>query len=330
MKTQAMSTKCSFVTAYGVGTNLTPLVHTEDNVGIRNFARRLNIKSGDALVLTPALSGNSFRGMWRDLLAIDLMQQLKTSRIKDSLFVVFFSGGQLQSEKGEGKEKRQKEKTAESKKLYELFPSLSLMGFSYGNLMYPSKVGVDFAIPLVSETLAYAKSVYPTLEFPASQQSVKGITAMTMMSAKKDDEKAQVLELELMKEERKATDSKERSVQMRYYVEYIVPNVNFVHGFRSLYPLSELEFGALLKVLSLSSGRSFGGLGSKGFGRMNWTYTLEVKDAPNAKAATCTVQLGNTLAIDPALQRMLDAYDKHVGTLPEIIKNDDVLKGMIK
>ena len=306
-------TKRFFVNAYGIGTTLTPLVHTEASVGNKTFVRRLSIKAGDQIVSTPALSGNSFRGMWRDLMAIDLMQRLQVKELFGGLFGVFFSGGLLTKEAKKGL----------GDKLYATFPTLRLLGFSFGNIMFPSKVGADFAVPITTETTAYAQAAYPNLKCPPPTQEASEITAMTMLTAKKDDEKAALIELHI-------AETAERSGQMIYHVEYIVPNINFVHGFRSLYPLSDLEFGALLKVLSLSSGRSFGGLGSKGFGRMNWTYTLEVADAPNTKGKTHTVQLGNKLEIDRALQPMLDAYDEYVGTLPDIIKKDTDLKTMIK
>jgi hypothetical protein len=304
-----------FVNAFGIGTTLTPLVHTEASVGNKTFVRRLSIKSGDQIISTPAISGNSFRGMWRDLAAIDLMQQLQTKELLRELFGVFFSGGLLTKEikKGLGD------------KLYATFPALRLLGFSFGNIMFPSKVGTDFAVPITTDTLAYGQAVYPQLDCPKPTLETSEITAMTMLTAKKDDEKAALIELHLT-----ATKDQERSGQMIYHVEYIVPNINFVHGFRSLYPLGELEFGALLKVLSLSSGRSFGGLASKGFGRMNWTYTLQVADAPNAKGKSYTVQLGNTLAIDADLQPILAAYDEYIRDLPDKIKKDPDLKTMIK
>lgn len=310
-----IETKRYFVNAYGIGTTLTPLVHTEASVGNKTFVRRLSIKSGDQVISTPAISGNSFRGMWRDLAAIDLMQQLQPQELLRELFGVFFSGGLLTKEfkKGLGDT------------LYATFPALRLLGFSLGNIMFPSKAGADFAVPITTETLAYAQAVYPKLDCPKPTHEASEITAMTMLTAKKDDEKAALIELHLAE-----AKDKERSAQMIYHVEYILPNINFVHGFRSLYPLSVLEFGALLKVLSLSSGRSFGGLGSKGFGRMNWTYTLEVSDAPSAKGKAHTVQLGNTLAIDSELQSILAAYDEYVRELPEKIKKDSDLKTMIK
>ncbi len=306
-------TKRYLVNAYGIGTTLTPLVHSEASVGNRTFVRRLSIRSGDQIISTPAISGNSFRGMWRDLAAIDLMQRLQTKELSRELFGIFFSGGLLTKEVKKGL----------GDKLYATFPTLRLMGFSFGNIMFPSKVGADFAIPITIETSGYAQVVYPNLDCPKPSQEASDITGMTMLTAKKDDEKAALIELHL-------TETAERSGQMIYHVEYICPNVNFVHGFRSLYPLSDLEFGALLKILALSSGRSFGGLGSKGFGRMDWTYTLDVSDAPNTKGKSYTVELGNTLTIDSKLQPILDAYDDYVGELQETMKKDPTLKGLIK
>ena len=313
--TEKIERKRFLVNAYGIGTSLTPLAHSEDVVGNKAFVRRLSIKSGEGIVSTPAVSGNSFRGMWRDLAAIDLMQALRVAELSKELFGVFFSGGLLTPEfkKGLGD------------KLYTTFPSLRLMGFSFGNTMFPSKVGVDFAVPLTKETLGYAKAVYPDLACPSTDLEASEIAAMTMLTAKKDEDKAALLELHLL--EAKAP---ERSAQMIYHVEYIVPNTNFVHGFRSLYPLSELEFGALLKILTLASGRSCGGLASKGFGRMNWNYTLEVSETPEAERKVYQLQLGNILSVDPALQPFIAAYEAHTSELAEMVRQDADLKELIK
>ena len=102
-----MSTdKRYLVSAYGMGENLAPLVHSEEKMGNKAFFRRLSIKSGDKVFTTPVLSGNSFRGVWRDLAALYVGTEVNIRRLSKSAVVVVFSGGSLQEGKDELYSKR--------------------------------------------------------------------------------------------------------------------------------------------------------------------------------------------------------------------------------
>jgi hypothetical protein len=305
------------ITAYGMGESLAPLVHSEERLGNKMFFRRLSIKSGDKVFSTPAISGNSFRGAWRDQLALYLVDTLGIHSLSDLTFVTFFSGGTLT----EGD-------SALAHSLYDTFPGLRLFGFSMGGRMYPSRFGVDFAVPLTKETQAYAKAAYPEQANALPKTTVEAgqITAMTMMTRKRDEEKAVLVDLTVEESEGETSPT-----QMLFNVEYVVPNTTFVHGFRSVYPVSALEFGALLKVLELSSQRSYGGQGSRGFGRMNWRYTLTWKtslDDSNPKSGE--VCLGQELGFADSLKGFKEQYENHVATLPEVIQGDDNLKPVIQ
>lgn len=303
------------VKAYGLGENLLPLVHSEEQVGVSMFLRRLSIQSSGAVVSTPVLSGNSFRGAWRDISAIHLTQALKIAGLSKELFGVLFSGGLL----------TQEIKTEFGDKLYKLFPTLRLFGFSFGSTMYASRIGVDFAVPLTVETMGYAKAIYPRLDCPKTLVEASDITAMTMLTRKDDEDKAILIDLEVEKEEGAPP------TQMLFNVEYIVPNTHFVHGFCSMYPLTELELGALLKILELSSDRSYGGMGSKGFGKMNWEYTIELVDRPGATdPKPKTIKIGNEVAFDPTLEGYKQAYGEHVKELAETLREDGDFANIIQ
>jgi hypothetical protein len=296
------------VSAYGLGENLLPLVHSEERIGIRLFFRRLNIKSGDEVVSTPVISGNSFRGAWRDLAAMHLMQALGVKGISKELFGVFFSGGML----------TQEIKVPFGNKLYGLFPTLRLFGFSMGSTMYASRIGVDFAVPLTTETVSYAQAAYPKLACPDTKLESSDITGMTMLTRKDDEDKAILIDVEIEEVEVPGP------TQMLFHVEYIIPNTTFMHGFRSMYPLSSLEFGSLLKILELSSDRSYGGMGSKGFGKMNWAYTIETFDKPGeADPKPKTVKIGNEVAFDPTLEEYKRMYEEYVAGLAATLQADD-------
>jgi hypothetical protein len=305
------------VSAYGLGENLAPLVHSEERLGNKVFFRRLSIKSGDEVVTTPVLSGNSFRGAWRDLAALHLVETLGIRHVSQLAFITLFSGGSL----------TQGSATL-AQSLYETFPALRLFGFSMGGRMYPSRFGVDFAVPLTNETMDYAFAAYPEQrdDLPETTVSSGQITAMTMMTRKQDEEKAPLVDLTI-----EDIDQAADPTQMLFHVEYVVPNTTFVHGFRSVYAMSPLEFGALLKVLELSSRRSYGGQGSRGFGRMNWRYTLTWRtslDDPNPQQGQ--VRLGQDLHFDGPLATFKASYENHVAGLAQVIRADQNLSPIIQ
>lgn len=308
------------VSAYGTGENLAPLVHSEERLGNKMFFRRLSIKSGDEVVTTPAISGNSFRGAWRDLAALHLVEVLGIRHVSQLAFVTLFSGGALTSGSADA--------NALAQSLYTNLPSLSLLGFSMGSRMYASRVGVDFAVPVTQETTAYAVAAYPELRSTLPHTTVTSgqITGMTMLTRKQDEEKAPLVDLTVEEADKGANPT-----QMIFQVEYVVPNTTFVHGFRTVYPVSPLEFGALLKILELSSQRSYGGQGSRGFGRMNWHYTLTWRTSlvdPNPK--TGTISLGQELHVDRSLAEFKAHYEQHVAGLPDVIRTDQYLSPIIQ
>jgi hypothetical protein len=309
------------ISACGMGENLAPLVHSEERLGNKMFFRRLSIKSGDDVVTAPVISGNSFRGAWRDLAALHLVETLGIHHVSQLAFVTLFSGGTLTSGSAEA--------NALAQSLYTHFPSLSLFGFSMGSRMYASRVGVDFAVPLTKETMAYAIAAYPEQreDLPDTTVTSGQITGMTMLTRKQDEEKAPLVNLSIEGGGQQET----APTQMLFHVEYVVPNTTFVHGFRSIYPVSTLEFGALLKVLELSSQRSYGGQGSRGFGRMNWRYMLTWRtalDDPNPQSGQ--IGLGQELHFDEPLAAFKADYEAYVKVLAEVIRADPNLAPIIQ
>ena len=91
-----------------------------------------------------------------------------SSRILAISPIKVFSGGML----------TQETKAEFGDKLYRLFPTLRLFGFSMGATMYASRIGVDFAVPLTAETAQYARTVYPKLACPETALEASDITAV--------------------------------------------------------------------------------------------------------------------------------------------------------
>ena len=67
MNTESQKSERVLIAAYGEGEALSPIVHSEEVLSNRALTRRMSIKSGDAIVSVPVLSGNSVTGriVWR-------------------------------------------------------------------------------------------------------------------------------------------------------------------------------------------------------------------------------------------------------------------------
>jgi len=165
-----------------------------------------------------------------------------------------------------------------------------------------------------------------------------------MMTRKDDLSKTPLLELELgdapvvndlpeSDEAAELDDAGERRspTQMIYHVEYIVPGIQLVHGFRTVYPVSDLELGALIKVLELAGQRTFGGLGSKGFGRVEWTYTLTLRSSlDQPPGPTLTLKLGQKMELPPELNAYKQQYEQHLAGLGPVIAANPALAPIIQ
>ena len=77
-----------------------PIIHTEESIGNISKIKKLRVIHGGQPVAVPALSGNSFRGQFRDILADQLCSRLtengKKLRFENSeIYTILYSGGAL-------------------------------------------------------------------------------------------------------------------------------------------------------------------------------------------------------------------------------------------
>lgn len=114
-----------------------PIHHGAGTVGNLSRMRKQEIIGPDGeLIETPFISGNSFRHTIRDgavRFALDAMGA--PERFTKAVVDLLFSGGHL-SKTGAAVDLRR------ARKMEELFPALSLMGYSAGNAMVESKITV--------------------------------------------------------------------------------------------------------------------------------------------------------------------------------------------
>lgn len=120
-----------------IATAIEPIHHGAGTVGNLSRMRKQELIGPDGeLIETPFISGNSFRHTIRDgavRFALDAMGA--PERFTKAVVDLLFSGGHL-SKAGAAIDLRR------ARRMEELFPALSLMGYSAGNAMVESKITV--------------------------------------------------------------------------------------------------------------------------------------------------------------------------------------------
>lgn len=173
----------------GVATAISSIIHNggEQN-GIATMLRREKFVQPDGSVeKVPIISGNSIRGILRDVGMYDMLQKVGYGVNKDSgevtglplsAFYFLFSGGALSStgESGINVDK--------FRKMKELVPLIGIFGGAIGNAIMPGKVKIGKLVPICKETL----HLLPTKYRNENAESIWEY-CQTEMYTRKDDEK---------------------------------------------------------------------------------------------------------------------------------------------
>ena len=173
----------------GVATAITSIIHNggEQN-GIASMLRREKFVQPNGKVKeVPVVSGNSIRGILRDVGMYDMLQKIgygvdkETGEVNGlplSAFYFLFSGGALSStgEAGINVDK--------FRKMKELVPLIGLFGGAIGNAIMPGKLKIGKLIPICKETLHLLPEKYRSDEVESIWDYCQ-----TEMYTRKDDEK---------------------------------------------------------------------------------------------------------------------------------------------
>lgn len=245
-----------------------PIIHTEETIGNISKIKKMRVMGGVQPAPVPALSGNSFRGQLRDILADRMFQVLSNNgqqRITfgdNAVYGLIYSGGTL----GGASEERLAQKM---KPLADVLPMIRLMGAAFGNVMLPSKLAVTHILPCAQETqnpLATAVkelgtgTLPPESDWPKSRDLVFNDGPLTRKDDRRDPARQRFADPGSVSED-------EPPQQMIYYVECIPPGTWLLHQLYSKYPLDELELGCLFDGLTawlhapILGGRSAAGYG---------------------------------------------------------------------
>jgi hypothetical protein len=125
-----------------------PIIHTEETIGNISKIKKLRVIHAGKPVSVPALSGNSFRGQFRDILADQMFAILTDdgiNRVKlpSKQYGILYSGGIMAETARMGKQ---------MKGWADAIPMLRLMGSAFGNVMLPSKLATTHIVPYAVET----------------------------------------------------------------------------------------------------------------------------------------------------------------------------------
>ncbi|MFZ2486705.1 MAG: hypothetical protein WAZ19_01175 [Anaerolineae bacterium] len=275
-------TKLYTLQMVGIFESEEPIIHTEETIGNVAKIKRMKVFDGGKSVSVPALSGNSFRGQLRDLMADEFIQIVRgqTGPVKMSKdnYGVIFSGGIL----GENSDMNTK-----LNRFIDNIPLIRVMGSAFGNVMLPSKLSVSHLIPLTRETRQSLRDRLSIIE--ATPEGGKVFELQTYLNktlsnlpeaedisfeegplTRKDDTKNPHL---IQNVEINATQ--EQSPQMIYHVECIASGILLLQRIASKFPLDEHELGCFFSAMAqFAQHPMVGGRGAAGYGRVNFLYKI--------------------------------------------------------
>ena len=281
-----------------------PIIHTEDTIGNISKLKKMRVIYKGKPVSVPALSGNSFRGQLRDILADEFCSRLSNrgeQRLRfdnNEAYTILYSGGALSQ-----KSKSDKLLNDFAKHL----PSMRLMGAAFGNVMLPSKLATTHIVPCAEETQEILQGMYGTLEeglvppqneWPIASNLLFNDGPLTRKDDSKDLTRKRFVELESQSDavedgenqehqqslllgdqemtaqtesSNNGSDSRESQApqQMIYYVECIPAGTWLLQQLYSKFPLDEFELGCLFDGLNAFLRQpTLGGRSAAGYGQV--------------------------------------------------------------
>ena len=252
-----------------------PIIHTEETIGNISKLKQMRVIYKGKPVSVPALSGNSFRGQLRDILADALCSRLSNEGKQllrfnnNDVYTILYSGGALS------------EKSKAGDMIYDFanhLPSIRLMGSAFGNVMLPSKLAMTHIVPCAEETQEILQGMYETLEERIVPPMNEWTTARNLIFndgplTRKDDSKdltrQRFVDIDPQTDNTSAMDNQDPQ-QMIYYVECIPAGTWLLQQLYSKYPLDQLEIGCLFDGLrTFLRQPTIGGRSAAGYGQVH-------------------------------------------------------------
>lgn len=260
-----------------------PIIHTDETIGNISKLKKMRVIYNGKPESVPALSGNSFRGQLRDILADQLCSSLSdngatrlTFKSNDA-YGILYSGGALGDNKG----------SATLLKDFQAYiPSVRLMGAAFGNVMLPSKLAATHIIPCAEQTRQIIQNMYNAFDphlLPAEEAWPKARDLLFNDGplTRKDDGRdlirqrfanpSNTAQANLVSADSDDAE-RQKGQQMIYYVECIPPGSWLLQQLYSKLPLDQLELGCLFDGLTAFLDQpAIGGRSAAGYGQVRVT-----------------------------------------------------------
>lgn len=270
--------------------------------GITTMLRREKfVQPNGTVKKVPAISGNSIRGVLRDIGMYHMLQKLdynvedETGNVVGlplNAFYFLFSGGALTSTNAEGLN------IDYFRKMKETIPLIGLFGGAIGNSIMPGKLKMGKMLPICDET----KHLIPEKFLNGHQTNSIWDYCQLEMYTRKDDEKNDRVREMIDSNTRKLLETpgskaeltKAGPQQMKYHVETISAGTKF-HWKVVLEDVTDVEFEAFLTtVLQFSKNPHVGGKSATGFGEIaiKMDQWIEIDSRINLNGKEVDMKLG--------------------------------------
>ncbi|MDK2870642.1 MAG: hypothetical protein PWP39_1877 [Pyrococcus sp.] len=254
---------------------LEPISVGYESIGIETLLYSLPVIGEDGKPIdVPVLPGNSLRGVLRDQMALQFLEDVisnaknnnKDVKAHIGTLLSLFSGGILA-----GKDNEQSKvepniiKNIMEQYVYLLLP-LSIMGVAIKKIIIPGKLKVGIGYPLTEETKSLLKDLGVLQNDKEVPSLLKDIVHSVLITRKDDTSKVMQLK-ELLNEiqgEPKEVKPEDSAIQQRLYRQVVIPGTVFYSYVEDVIPMSDEEWGLVIKTLKRLSnvgGRVAGGLG---------------------------------------------------------------------
>jgi len=247
-----------------------PIIHTEETIGNVSKIKKMRVMNGAQVGQVPALSGNSFRGQLRDILADRMFSILSENGqhpitfTNNEIYGAIYSGGALREES---------RLAGTMQAIANALPMIRLMGSAFGNIMLPSKLAVTHITPCAQETVeilsAALKSfgpevLHPTSVWPKARDLIFNDGPLT-----RKDDRHDPARQHFASPGKPPEGESEQAQQMIYYVECIASGTWLLQQIYTKYPLDELELGCIFDGLTAwLFAPTLGGRSAAGYGQV--------------------------------------------------------------
>ncbi len=257
-------------------TLLSPLSHIGESWGVDSFLSTDQVIGKDGQPAEVFLySGNSFRGILRDMAAKYLLNKLGGLTIPLETFHLLFSGGSIGGE--------QSIDINQARLYRKMLPAFSIFGGGIGNQIMEGKLKIGCMYPLVKECQRVLPEKYRDENAPSWRKWTYEKSHTRRDDSKQENMRKYITEdtLLLKNKESESVANKEKedknapSTQMRYTVELFATGAVMYQRIY-LQDMTELELGAFVSALCEFQKMPFlGGKSGTGHGQCEIEYEYE-------------------------------------------------------